>query len=158
MIGHPNIRLARRADAVRIAEMSRDFIEAGLGWRWTPARVRKAIGDPDTNVVLVREGSRLRGFAIMEYRAEEAHLLLLAVATADRRRGIGAALMAWLELTVRTAGIGLIRLEARKGNRAARAFYRQLGYREQEVVPGYYRSREDAVRLVKHLRPVAAQR
>lgn len=149
MIAHHPVRLARRADAVRIAEMSRNYVEVGLGWRWTPDRVLRAICDSETNVVLVRAAGRLRGFAIMSYGAQEAHLLLLAVATADRRQGIGSALLAWLEVTVRTAGIRRICLEARRDNRAARAFYGRLGYRERQIMPGYYSGQEDAIRLIK---------
>jgi ribosomal-protein-alanine N-acetyltransferase len=37
------IRLARPSDAQAIAEMSRDLIEHGLGWRWTPSRIRAAL-------------------------------------------------------------------------------------------------------------------
>ena len=37
MITLPSIRLATSQDAALIAEMSRDYIEHGLGWSWTPA-------------------------------------------------------------------------------------------------------------------------
>src|ERR1700722_2843442 len=35
----PGIRLARAADALAIADMSREYIEYGLGWSWTTARI-----------------------------------------------------------------------------------------------------------------------
>lgn len=44
-----SIRLAAPSDAFRVAEMSRDLIEQGLGWSWTPRRVVHSIVDPDTN-------------------------------------------------------------------------------------------------------------
>ncbi len=146
-----DIRLAGASDAQPIASMSRDCIEAGLGWSWRPARVQRSISDAATNVVVCRDPQGLAGFAIMKYGEEEAHLLLLAVHASRRRRGIGSALLAWLEATARTAGLGVIRLEARCGNAAAGAFYRKLGYRPIARVPGWYCGIEDGVRFAKDL-------
>jgi len=145
------IHLAVTGDAARIAAMSRDLIEAGLGWSWTEARVRRSLGDPNTNVTVACDEEQLAGFGIMKYRDAEAHLHLLAVRESHRRCGVGSALMAWLERTALVAGIGVIYLEARATNDAARAFYGTLGYREIKLVPGYYRGVESAVRLAKDL-------
>jgi ribosomal-protein-alanine N-acetyltransferase len=151
VIAQHAIRLARETDALPIACLSRDCIESGLGWSWRPARVLRSIGDASTNVVVCRDARGLAGFAIMKYGEEEAHLLLLAVEPHRRRRGVGSALIAWLETTARTAGLGVIRLEARCANPAAHAFYRGLGYRRVAVVPGWYRGIEDGVRFAKDL-------
>lgn len=131
--------------------MSRDAVEHGLAWSWTPARVLKSVKDNATNVAVARDGSRLVGFAIMKYREQEAHLLLFAVHAAYRRRGVGSALLAWLEPTVRNAGIGLICLESRARNTSARAFYRNHGYTEIGLLKGYYHGQEDGVRISKVL-------
>jgi ribosomal-protein-alanine N-acetyltransferase len=152
MITQHEIRLALPVDASAIARMSRDFIEYGLGWRWTPERIATCMHDPATNVAVVDDAAHLAGFAIMEYHDEDAHLTLLAVSSASRRRGIGSALMAWLEATALTAGIASIYLEARTRNSEARAFYKSLGYREIRVDRGFYRGREDGVRISKDLR------
>lgn len=152
MISDYAVGLAVPADAHRIAALSRDSIEQGLEWSWTPRRVQKSVADASTNVAVARAGDRFVGFAIMKYGDEEAHLLLLAVQAAHRRRGVGSALMSWLEATARVAGIGSISLEARATNAAARAFYRELGYREVGLLEGYYRGVEDAVRIAKDLR------
>ena len=167
------IELARAADALAIAELSRDTIEHGLGWRWTRDRVMRCIRDPSTNVIVARPASAVRppsipvapdatsiardviGFAIMRYQDrnddETAHLLLFAVTPAHRREGIGSALLAWLETTALTAGTGVICLEARISNRQARAFYRHHGYREGAHVPAMYRGVEDGIRIAKDL-------
>jgi ribosomal-protein-alanine N-acetyltransferase len=154
-IVHHAIRLATPADARRIAGMSRDFIETGLGWRWTSDRVLQCMHDAATNVIVAEHAGRVTGFAIMEYADESAHLLLLAVQEPTRRRGIGAAMVAWLETTALIAGIGAIHLDSRAGNGNARAFYRALGYNEIKMIPRFYRGREDGVRIAKDLWPGA---
>ena len=156
MIDHLTLRLATRADSAQIAAMSRDLIERGLGWSWTPRRVLRSIGDAHTHVVVALESrssgeQRLAGFGIMKYHDDEAHLLLLAVQASDRRRGIGAALVTWLEKAALVSGVGQVYLESRQSNLQARAFYRSLGYREVQTVPGYYQGVEPSVRMAKDL-------
>jgi [ribosomal protein S18]-alanine N-acetyltransferase len=151
MISHCQIRLALPADACRIAEMSRDYIEYGLGWRWTPGRIVTAIHALDTNLAVACRRDVLAGFGLMQYKDDEAHLILLAVREQCRRSGVATALLRWLEEAALTAGIGAVYLEARMRNREARAFYRKLGYQEIAVVRGYYQGREDGVRIARDL-------
>jgi ribosomal-protein-alanine N-acetyltransferase len=151
MIADREIGLALPGDARRIAMMSRDLIEQGLAWRWTPPRILRVMRDPAINVAIAREKGELAGFAIMQYKDDEAHLLLLAVDARQRRKGIGSALMGWLEATALTAGTGCIYLEARAANAEARAFYRNLGYIEITTVPELYSNTEDGVRIAKDL-------
>jgi len=145
------VSLARTVDANAIARMSRDCIEYDLTWKWRAPRVLRNIADASTNVVVSRDAQGLVGFAMMKYGEQEAHVLLLAVSPAKRRSGVGTGLMTWLEATARTAGLGVIRLEARCGNACARAFYRKLGYREFARVHGLYDGVEDGMRLAKDL-------
>ena len=152
MIVVPTVRLATAADAAGIAAMSRDAIEQGLGWSWTRGRVLRAIHDRSTNVAVMHEADALLGFGIMQYGDDKAHLSLLAVNTGQRRRGLGALLLAWLEKCAVTAGIERIQLEARVDNPAAVGFYRAQGYRETGLMAGYYNGVLDAVRLEKTLR------
>ena len=147
----PLIELATGADARMIADLSRDVIEQGLGWSWTAPRVLKALRDEATNVIVAWRHSEAAGFAIMRYGDDTAHIVLFAVDTAHRREGVGSALMSWLEATALTAGITTIALEARSGNRAARAFYERVGFNEIGVRVSYYRGVEDAIRFEKSL-------
>jgi ribosomal protein S18 acetylase RimI-like enzyme len=145
------IRLAKPADARAIAELSRREIEHGLPWRWTTPRVLRAIRGHDTNVVVAIEHELLVGFGIMFYGEDAAHLNLLAVSPGARRRGVGSALLLWLEQVGRAAGAEAIRLEARQDNLAALAFYARHGFRTTETMIGYYLGMEDGVRLEKVL-------
>jgi ribosomal-protein-alanine N-acetyltransferase len=147
------IGLARPADARPIALLSRTALEGGLSWRWTPGRVLRSLADAHTNVIVAREATpaRIAGFALMKYGEQEAHLLLLAVQPACRRQGVGRALLEWLEVTARTAGTGVIRVETRASNAAAQAFYSAHGYVQTDRLGGYYDGVEDALRLAKDL-------
>jgi [ribosomal protein S18]-alanine N-acetyltransferase len=153
MIVIPNISLATPADARPIAELSRDCIEHGLGWSWTPSRVLNAIRDRATNVAVATEHQRtLLGFGIMQYGDDHAHLSLLAVHPVQRKRGLGALLLDWLEKSAVVAGIERVRLEARADNDEALAFYEDRGYKQTGLVSGYYQGSIDAVRFEKRLR------
>lgn len=149
MIANHQIGLAHADDAAYIAALSKDAIEHGLTWSWTPQRVLRSVQDVATNTIVAKTGGVPAGFAIMKYRDEDAHLLLMAVDASHRRGGVGSALVQWLETTVQVAGIRTIRVEARENNVIARAFYKALGYRETQVLRGYYEGRYDAVVLKK---------
>jgi ribosomal-protein-alanine N-acetyltransferase len=144
---------ARLSDAKRLAAMSHELVEAGLRPSWGALRVAWHIRDPESVVLTARVRGSAEGFAIMRYADETAHLNLLAVNPAHRRRGIGRALVGWLEETALTAGTFAISLELRAGNASARAFYAALGYRETSEVPGYYQGLESAVRMARDVRP-----
>ncbi len=144
-----SIRFATREDALRIAEMSRDHIEQGLGWSWTRERILRNLRHRDTNAIVAEREAGCAGFAIMKYGDDEAHLLLLAIEPVHRRLGVGSTLLEWLERSARVAGIARITLEARASNEAARAFYRHHGYAQAQVLPGYYGGRETSVRMTK---------
>jgi ribosomal-protein-alanine N-acetyltransferase len=142
---------ARTGEAWRIANMSRALIEEGLTWRWRPAAVSRLIRRDDTEVVVVRASGLVVGFAVMQFFDDEAHLVLFAVSRLHRNRGLGRQLMEWLESMAEVAMVGTIKLEVRRKNRGARAFYGALGYREVALIRGYYEGREDAIRMERTL-------
>lgn len=146
------LRLAGEDDARVIATLSRELIESGLGWSWTPSRVLRAIRDPDTLTLVACDGPLIIGFAIMQFATDRAHLSLLAVRKLQQRRGVGRRMVEWLEASARIAGIARVHLELRVNNHAARAFYADIGFAETAQVPGYYRGVETAVRMVRVLR------
>ena len=146
------LRIAQHDDAQAIALMSRDLIEAGLGGKYEPERIRRAMHDRDTVTLVACDRSLLVGFAIMEFGDERAHLVLLAVRPTHRRLSVGKRLIEWLVDSVATAGLASIHLELRSRNEAARAFYRAMGFTETINVPGYYRGKEAATRMVRVLR------
>jgi len=143
--------LARAADAREIAEMSRDLIEHGLTWSWTPARVQHFISGAESSVVVARRERHVAAFAIMHFGDDVAHLNLLAVAPEHRRQGLGRQLVSWLTATAVEAGVFRINLELRKCNDSARIFYECLGFDRLGIVQGYYQGREAALRMSRFL-------
>ena len=143
---------ARIGDAALLAAMSQAHVEAGLKPAWGAARIRWHVRDAESVVLTARREALVAGFAIMRYGEDVAHLNLLAVDPAHRRRGIARALVRWLEETALTAGTFVIGLELRAGNEGARALYRALGYRELGQIPGYYQGVESAIRMARDVR------
>ena len=142
---------ARRPDVVEIALMSRDLIEHGLRWSWTPSRVAASVRSSNTIVVVARVADRIAGFGIMRYGDDEAHLDLLGVGQDYRREGLGRRLVEWLEKPALVAGISAVFLEVRGTNHGAQAFYERLGYRPLVRIARYYQGRESAVRMGREL-------
>ena len=146
-----SLRLARLAEADSIANLSRDLIEYGLNWRWTPGRVAASIGAANVNVLVASVQEEIAGFAIMRYGDDDAHLDLLAVATPYRRNGVGRQLLQWLEECAVVAGIFNVDLEVRAGNVEAQLFYTRMGYHTLLQLPGYYQGIEAALRMGRDL-------
>ncbi len=150
------LRPARVDEAGAMAEMSRQLIETGLGWRYTPQRMAALIRHADTIALMAHEAGAPNGLAVMQFGDERAHLVLLCVQPALRRRGIGRSLMDWLLQSARVAGIEAVDLELRADNAAALAFYRRLGFAETMQVPAYYDGKLAAQRMTLALRPPGA--
>jgi ribosomal protein S18 acetylase RimI-like enzyme len=131
--------------------MSRRLVEAGLEPSWTVERIERHIRHEDSVGVTARLRGQLAGFAIMQFADTTAHLNLLAVEAAFRRRGLGRRLVHWLEQTALVAGTFTVSLELRADNGIAGRFYEALGYREVGRIHGYYQRVEDAIRMRREL-------
>jgi ribosomal-protein-alanine N-acetyltransferase len=153
------VRLAKTGDAPLIARMSRDYIEAGLSWRWRTPQIRSKIANQET-VVLVAQvevgGVHFTGgFAVMDFSLDssvdhsvnKALLNLLAVHPSLRRMGVGGKLLRGLHKSARVAGCEHIELQVRADNVAARRFYNRLGYAEEALLKGYYDGRKAAYQM-----------
>jgi len=110
---------------------------------------RELLHDWSTILLAVEEGPAgevLLGFIVFWLVHDEVHVLNVAVAREQRRRGIARALMQEAAERGRARKARLVTLEVRAGNAPAIALYRQLGYREVGLRPRYYaEENEDAV-------------
>ena len=102
--------------------------------------------NPATFLVALRE-KVLVGYAIMDRWADHYHLVSIAVHPEHRRRGVAQLLMTRLESLLASGRI--IRLEVRKNNKPAIAFYTKNGYNLAGVEEHYYRDGEDALIMEK---------
>ena len=147
-----HIEFATFSDAPEIGTMSKNDIEHGLGWRYTPERIVRLIRDSSKNVVVAREGAKLVGFGIMTYYEDEANLDLLAVKQSFRRMKIGTRIVQWLEEVAMTAGAFNIFVQVRSRNTGAVALYKSLGFQVLDEKKGLYRGREAGFIMAKNLR------
>jgi ribosomal-protein-alanine N-acetyltransferase len=81
--------------------------------------------------------------------------LLFAVRKSHQRRGVGSAILRWLEEVARDAGAKRIRVECLRENSAARNFYCEHGFHELDIAPKFYRGVKDGVHLEKWFREIA---
>lgn len=133
--------------------MSRQEIEHGLSWSWTPDRIRAAIRSSNNVVLAVVQGRRLCGFALLQVVADKSHLCLLAVAPGLRRRGLARQLVTRLTDVSREHGCRKMQLEMRLLNLEARALYRTLGFRLISHIANYYENNESAAVMALDLVP-----
>ena len=146
-----SLQPALPADAMPIAAMSRELIESGLPWTWTPERVTRNLGRHETLVLTARDSEHLAGFAIMQFGEERAHLSLLAVRPDYQRQGVARSMLEWLTESALIAGIASLHLELRESNLAARRFYLAQGFAETARIARYYSGAETAVRMLREI-------
>ncbi len=90
-------------------------------------------------------GGTLVGYGGVMVVGDEAHLMNLAVAPSERRRGIARMLYDDLVARAARAGARRITLEVREDNEVALAFYRAAGLAAEGVRIGYYPQGQDAL-------------
>ena len=134
--------LARLDDAETIAAMSRDLIEAGLGWEYRPERVARLMLSPDNVTVVAREGERCVGFALMTFGEDRAHLVLLAVRPTHRRLGIARRMLDWLLASARAAGLLSVHLELVDDTADRERLYRRISEEHDATVDAVLAIRE----------------
>ncbi len=82
--------------------------------------------------------AELSGFLLARWVTDEAEILTFAVAPAQRRQGIGCALLKELIATASAQALVRIFLEVEATNRAAQALYQQAGFSRQGGRENYY--------------------
>ena len=143
-----DLRRALATDAAAIAEIARD----SLPERWSAQafhaelEARGGIG-----FVAVAESGELLGYALAARAHTELEIRSLAVASAHRRRGLGARLLAALLEAERCQGTSDVVLEVRRSNAAAQQLYAAAGFKPCGERPGYYADGEMAIVMAARL-------
>ena len=152
MVKKTIVEFAKTSDAIEIGNLSQHYVEHGLGWRYTPSRIKKLISNKSKNVVVARNIDELVGFGIMTYENDQANLDLLGVKVSYRRQGIGTLVVNWLEEVANLGGVYNVYVQVRKTNQSAIKFYQKLDYLVIDEKKGYYQGKETAVIMCKNIR------
>lgn len=121
---------------------------------WSERTFRGLLGRSNAVLLVAEADSGLLGYAVVWMAGEEAELGDLAVRDEARRRGVGSALVGAALEAAADAGAGVLFLEVRQGNEAARRLYERTGFEVVGTRRGYYtRPVEDALVMRKSLAP-----
>jgi ribosomal-protein-alanine N-acetyltransferase len=144
-------------DLDRIMEIEKD----GFAHPWSADLIRREMVHDWSTILLATQVRRGPGDLPMEVTVgfvvywlihDELHVLNIATALEERRRGVARALMEEAARRARAAGAVLATLEVRRSNASALALYRDLGYRQVGIRPNYYVDEgEDAIVMVLDL-------
>lgn len=108
------------------------------GEAWTTGQCLGVLAMPGVWLTIAQARGQPVGFALARTILDEAELLLLATAPAERRRGVGGALLRSVLADARGRGAARIHLEVRAGN-AAVALYTAAGFARVGERRRYYR-------------------
>lgn len=109
-----------------------------FGEAWTRSQCSGILPLAGISLALARDGDSIIGFSLTRTIADEAELLLLAVAPGHHRRGIGAQLLDDFMARAHEGGAARVHLEVRDGNPAI-AMYRSAGFLPVGRRRNYYR-------------------
>jgi ribosomal protein S18 acetylase RimI-like enzyme len=129
----PRATIARFApeDAAGIITLWSDVFAGDPPWNEPSAMLERKLAVDDL-VFVARSGDRVVGTVLGGYDGVRGWIYHLAVAPADRRRGIATRLMHEVERALSARGCLKINLQVRATNAAVVAFYRTLGYELEE--------------------------
>jgi ribosomal-protein-alanine N-acetyltransferase len=111
---------------------------------WSENAFREELAAAGRCYLVAEEGGTVLGYGGLLVVAEDAHVTTLAVAPADRGRGLGTRLMLHLAGEALAAGVSHLTLEVRVGNESAQRLYHRFGFETVGVRRHYYRD-EDAL-------------
>ncbi len=151
------VRLApgESADLDAVMDVMAAAFDPRFGEGWTRSQCAGIL--PLSGVVLMLAhdvGGGIQGFSLMRTVADEAELLLLAVAPQAQRRGIGTTLLNHFIGHGRSKGARRLHLEVRDGNPAV-AMYQAFGFmaegRRRKYYSGQDGSQHDALTMARQL-------
>ena len=138
-----HIRDATVRDLPRIIEIERLAFPSP----WTLASFERELTLPFSRIVVALPGDSpaIAGFLCRWLIADECHILNVAVHPDSRRLGVGTVLISEAITEARSTGAGVVTLEVRRSNLAARQLYRKFEFEERRLRRHYYGPGEDAI-------------
>jgi ribosomal-protein-alanine N-acetyltransferase len=124
-------------DLDAVMDVMTSAFDRRFGEGWTRSQCAGILPLSGVVLMLAEDHGKVSGFSLLRTVADEAELLLLAVAPDAQRRGIGGALIDHFIDHGRRLGIRRLHLEVRDGNPAV-AMYRAFGFKAEGRRPKYY--------------------
>jgi len=137
---HPNIIRALASDAADLAALHAQALPPG----WPAADFAASCGNANRIVLKAMDGAALAGFAVLQFAADEAEILSIAVAQEARRRGVAQAMMKACVAACEEKLISYLYLEVAQGNGAALKLYEKFGFRLLAHRKNYYQAARSA--------------
>lgn len=108
----------------------------GLLRPWNDPRkdIERKLGIQRDLFLVGEQGGRIVAVAMAGYDGHRGGVNYLAVDPEFRRRGLGRSMMAEVERRLKELGCPKLNLQVRRGNAEAVAFYRSVGYSEDDVL------------------------
>lgn len=128
------MRPAVPADIARLAAVQASSFETP----WSADSLAATVAGDGVQTLAAEADGGIAGFVIVRTAAGEAEILTLAVDPAQRRRGLGAELVAAAVENARAAEAQAVFLEVALDNPAAIALYEKLGFVTAGRRPAYY--------------------
>jgi [ribosomal protein S18]-alanine N-acetyltransferase len=130
-------------DLGEVMEVMKSAFGSRFGEAWTRSQCAGILPMAGVSLMLARDEPEHgpAGFSLSRNVADEAELLLLAVAPSHRRRGIGRTLLEDFVERARSLGASRVHLEVRDGNPAIE-MYRKAGFSAIGRRRNYYHARD----------------
>lgn len=131
------------ADLAAVMQVMEGAFDPGFGEAWTRSQCAGILPMTGVLLTLAWDGKREQplGFALTRTVAGESELLLLAVAPASQRRGVGRRLLDHFLDRARADGARRVHLEVRDGNPAI-GMYSAAGFKPAGRRRNYYRGQD----------------
>lgn len=143
-----------RIEVSSAATVMANLHAASFGEAWEEAAFATLLASPGVTALVAIRAQAPVGFVLARVAANEAEILTLAVAPAQRRQGVGRALVEAAAQTASRAGADVLFLEVADDNTAALALYAGCGFTQTGLRKGYYArggARVDALALRRDL-------
>lgn len=120
---------------------------------WTAQMFTEELENRNARLFVFRAEGRIVGYLCFWEVLDEAHLMNIAVDSDYRTKGVGGAIMSYLEKFCRDHDLAKIFLEVARRNKPARGLYRKFGFTPIGFRKGYYgATHDDAIVMEKRLR------
>jgi ribosomal protein S18 acetylase RimI-like enzyme len=128
------IRPYRESDEAAVGALWRRVFPDAPAWNVPEADIQLKLSVQRELFLVASWENELVGTAMGGYDGHRGWVYYVAVAPGARRRGIGRALMARVEVELAALGCPKLNVQVRGSNRSAVAFYERLGYAVEERI------------------------